>query len=314
MGLCCNEYAIASGRIIYWHSRWVISGAYICPRDDNHICSKNGCNDRRVLGNDGFYDTYADRVFPFNSDPHYFEHLNMENSSYIAINRQSGLINELDVLAQNIANISSHGYKREGLVFSEYVVGTGQSSDSLSMAHAAGRIIDSTQGALEQTNGAFDFAIEGDGFFLVSSQDGNQLTRAGSFTPSTGGVLVAPDGAELLDAGGGTVVLPIGVNEISLGADGTLSANGEPIAQIGLWAPADPEDMTRAAGVRFNPQGEVVPVVGGRILQGFLETSNVNPVSELSRMISVQRAYELGASFLDKEDERVRATIRVLGQ
>ncbi|MDJ0637840.1 MAG: flagellar hook-basal body complex protein [Paracoccaceae bacterium] len=238
----------------------------------------------------------------------------MDNIGYVTLSRQAGLLKELDTVAQNIANASTDGYRREGVVFSEFVVATGRDEESLSIGHANARRSDLTQGALRQTNGTFDFAIEGRGFFLVNTPDGDRLTRAGSFTPSPEGILVAPDGATLLDAGGAPVFAPAGVAEISLGADGTLSADGQPVAQIGLWEPADPVTLSRAEGVRFDPGDAPVPVENGRILQGFLERSNVDPVTELSRMIEVQRAYELGSTFLDREDERVRTTIRVMGQ
>ncbi len=238
----------------------------------------------------------------------------MDNIGYVTLSRQAGLLKELDTVAQNIANASTDGYRREGVVFSEFVVATGRDEESLSIGHANARRSDLTQGALRQTNGTFDFAIEGPGFFLVNTPDGDRLTRAGSFTPSPEGILVAPDGATLLDAGGAPVFAPAGVAEISLGADGTLSADGQPVAQIGLWEPADPITLSRAEGVRFDPGEAPVPVENGRILQGFLERSNVDPVTELSRMIEVQRAYELGSTFLDREDERVRTTIRIMGQ
>ncbi len=238
----------------------------------------------------------------------------MDSSGYVALNRQAGLLREMETVATNIANASTNGYRREGVVFSEFVVKTGRDTDSLSIGNANGRRVDLTQGALQQTNGTFDFAIEGDGFFLVATPDGDRLTRAGAFTPSPEGALVTPDGAALLDAGGAPVLVPAGVARIALGADGTLSADGAPIAQIGLWVPEDPLSMTRAPGARFDPGGQPVPVENARILQGFLERSNVDPVTELTRMIEVQRAYELGSAFLEREDERVRSTVRVIGQ
>ena len=237
----------------------------------------------------------------------------MDSTGFVTLNRQAGLLKELETVAQNIANMATNGYRREGVIFSEFVV-AGDRDASLSMAHANGRVSDMEQGALFQTNGTFDFAIEGPGFFLVATPEGERLTRAGSFVPSPEGVLLAPDGATLLDAGGAPVFVPPDSARISLGADGTLSADGNPLAQIGLWAPADPLAMTRAEGVRFDPGGAPVPQEDSRILQGFVERSNVDPVTELARMIEVQRAYELGRTFLDREDERVRSAIRTIGQ
>ena len=237
----------------------------------------------------------------------------MDSTGFVTLNRQAGLLKELETVDQNIANMATNGYRREGVIFSEFVV-AGDRDASLSMAHANARVSDMAQGALFQTNGTFDFAIEGPGFFLVATPDGDRLTRAGSFVPSAEGLLVAPDGATLLDAGGAPVFVPPDASNVSLGADGTLSANGAPLSQIGLWQPADPLAMTRAEGVRFDPGEAPVPTEEARILQGFVERSNVDPVSELSRMIEVQRAYELGRTFLDREDERVRSAIRTIGQ
>lgn len=238
----------------------------------------------------------------------------MDNMGYVALSRQAGLLKEMETVAQNIANVSTGGYRREGVIFSEFISSTGRYSPSLSLGDANVRTTDLTQGGLTQTNGTFDFAIEGEGFFLVGTPEGDRLTRAGSFTPSPEGILVAPDGATLLDAGGAPVFAPAGVADIAVGADGTLSADGAPLAQIGLWTAQDPNQMTRVDGVRFDPGDGVVPVENSRILQGFVEQSNVDPVTELARMIEVQRAYELGASFLDREDERVRGAIRIIGQ
>lgn len=238
----------------------------------------------------------------------------MDNAGYTTLNRQSGLLREMRTVAQNIANISTTGYRREGVVFSEFVVDTGSDSASLSMANVAARRTDFSQGHLNLTGGAFDFAIEGPGYFMVATPEGDRLTRAGSFTPSPEGTLVAPDGAMLLDAGGAPIFVPPDASEIGLGADGTLTIDGNPVAQIGLWQPVDPPAMGRAEGVRFDPGAPPLPAPEARVLQGFLETSNVDAVTELARMIEVQRAYELGQTFLDREDERVRATIRTVGQ
>lgn len=238
----------------------------------------------------------------------------MDNAGYIALNRQAGLLKELETVAQNIANVSTNGYRREGVVFSEYIFDAGSDEPSLSVANASGRQTDLSQGALQQTNGTFDFAIEGSGFFLVNTPDGDRLTRAGAFTPSPEGILVAPDGATLLDAGGAPIFVPAGVADIAMGADGTISADGAPLAQLGLWQPGDATQMTRAEGVRFTTGGQPIPAENGRILQGYREQSNVSAVTELAHMIEVQRAYELGSTFLDREDERVRAAIRTMGQ
>lgn len=237
----------------------------------------------------------------------------MENAAYVTLNRQSGLLRAMDSIAQNVANLGTAGYRAERVVFAEHVAAL-EDADSLSMAHATARATSLAQGALTMTGGTFDLAVEGPGFFLLATPEGDRLTRAGAFVPSPEGFLAAPDGAALLDAGGAPIFVPPDARSVSVAADGTLSADGRPLAQIGLWTAENAAGLERRAGVRFDPGGPPVPLSEGRIVQGFLESSNVDPVAEIARMVEVQRAYELGQAFLDREDERVRSVIRTVGQ
>ncbi len=237
----------------------------------------------------------------------------MDASGYVTLSRQSGLMREMQVVAQNIANASTTGFRREGVVFSEHVKRTGN-TPSLSMAHGNTRHIDLTEGGLSQTGATFDFAIQGDGFFLIDTLSGQQLTRAGSFTPGAEGELMTPDGHRLLDEGGAPIFVPPDARQVRLARDGTLSADGVPVTRLGLWRPTDPLKLSHQAGTLFAAPGGVEPVEDGVMLQGFVEESNVNAVTEVARMIQVQRAYEMGQGLLDREDERVRAVIRTLGR
>lgn len=237
----------------------------------------------------------------------------MDVPGYTALTRQSGLMREMQAIANNIANASTSGFRREGVIFSEYVNRL-DGAPSLSMARASARNIDLTQGELSDTGGSFDFAIEGEGFFLVETPRGNRLTRMGSFTPSAEGELVNPDGYRLLDQGGAPVFVPPDAGKVSMARDGTLSANGEPLARVGLWQPQDPTGLIHEGGTLFAARGGEDPMEGGVVLQGKIEGSNVNPLAEISRMIEVQRAYELGQSFMEREDNRMRTVIQTLGR
>jgi len=237
----------------------------------------------------------------------------MDNAGYTTLTRQSGLLREMQSVANNIANLSTTGYRAEGVVFAEYVVPTDGPGGSLSMASAEVRKTDTQQGQLTQTGGTFDFAIEGPGFFQVETPQGMRLTRAGAFTPNEAGELANPDGYRLLDVGGAPIFVPPDAGSLHVAADGTLSAGGRPLTQIGLFQPADPISMTRDAGTLFATDAGIDPVEDGTILQGFLEDSNVDAVSQVARMIEVQHAYELGQSFLEREDKRIRNVVRTLG-
>lgn len=235
----------------------------------------------------------------------------MSSTGYITLSRQTGLMNEMRVVANNIANASTSGFRQEGVVFSEYIQSI-ERGTSLSMSRGQVRQTSFDQGTLTQTNGEFDFAIEGEGFFMIQTPAGDRLTRAGSFSPNAAGDLVTNDGHPVLDAGGAPVFVPPGEGRISVASDGTLSVGGQPIGQIGVFVPVDPLGLKRENGVRFATEGGTDPVENARIVQGFVENSNVDPILQIARMIEVQRAYEMGQSFLETEDQRIREAVKKL--
>lgn len=239
----------------------------------------------------------------------------MDNAGYTTLTRQSALWHELRAVANNVANASTTGYRREGIVFSEYVVSLDDGAPSLSMARPAVRATSDLQGELKPTGGALDFAIEGPGFFQIETADSTALTRNGAFTSSATNELVTMDGLRVLDADGAPIFIPPD-GDIALSSDGTMSVDGQPLAQIGLFRPTRPEDVTRISGTLFEVVDGAVPEPLDEpvIMQGFLETSNVDPIAEMARLIEVHRAYESGQEFLKSEDERKRSVVATIGQ
>lgn len=234
----------------------------------------------------------------------------MADGIYTTLGRQAGLLREMDVIAQNIANANTTGYRAEGLIFAEHVVGT-QGGPSISFAYATGRETRFAQGGMEQTGGTFDLAIQGDGYFLVDVAGTPHLTRAGAFIAGPDGGLQTPEGYPVLDEGGAPLFVPPGAAAIRIAPDGTVSADGEPVARVAVVAPDDPRAMTRAAGTMFAAEA-YAPVETPAIAQGFLEASNVDPVIEIARMVTVQNAYKMGQGFMDREDERMRSMLRLM--
>ncbi|WP_316014085.1 flagellar hook-basal body complex protein [Roseobacter sp. HKCCA0434] len=237
----------------------------------------------------------------------------MELTSHIALSRQTSLEREMRTIAQNLANMSTTGYRREGMIFSESVQAL-ESGGSVSMTALNARYSSELAGGMTRTGGTFDIAIEGDGFFQTIGDAGARLTRAGAFVMDAQGALVTTLGERLVDAAGAPVVLPPGASDITIAGDGTMTADGEPVAQIGLWTTAPGASLEREDGVRFRSDQPFVPVEEGEMRQGFLEDSNVRPVEEMTRMIEVQRVYEFAQTLQDREDERTLNTIRTLGQ
>lgn len=235
------------------------------------------------------------------------------STSAVTLSRQVGLMAEMRTIANNIANQSTSGFRREGVIFSEFVSAGENGARSLSMTAARARQVDLTQGPMTQTNGTLDLAIQGEGFFMVEGQDGDRLTRAGSFSTDANGDLVTPGGLRVLDAGGAPIFIPPDAQTITVAKDGTLAADGRPLNQIGLFRPIDPNGLERVGDTQFRAEGGTEAIVDGvTILQGFVEGANVDPVLEIARMIEVQRAYELGQGFLDRESDRRKAVIDTL--
>lgn len=236
----------------------------------------------------------------------------MDSAGYVTLTRMSGLGREMQSIANNIANASTVGFRGEGLLFSEFV--RVQDGEGLSMANANIGLTNGIQGELQQTGGTFDFAIEGDGFFQLETPQGAALSRAGAFTPNALGELVNADGHRVLDAGGAAIFIPPDAKVIHAAPDGTLSADGQPIAQLGVFLPDDLTSLERRDGVTFTTDAAILAVEDSVIVQGFLEGSNVDAVSQIARMIEVQHAYTMGQSFAENEDERIKSVIATLGR
>jgi flagellar basal-body rod protein FlgF len=126
--------------------------------------------------------------------------------------------------------------------------------------------------------------------------------------------MVTADGFQLLDLGGAPIFVPPDARDFAIGRDGTVQANGLPLAQVGLVVPVDPNALQRRGAGLFDSPAGVQPVEQPVMLQGFTEASNVNPIAEISRMIEVQHAYEQGQKFMDSEHERIRGVISTLGR
>lgn len=238
----------------------------------------------------------------------------MDNAGYVTITRQTGLRREMELIANNLANMSTNGYRRESTIFAEMIKKVPVVGASLSMTEA--HVPDSrfNQGALSRTGGAYDLAIEGGGFFQVETPNGLRLTRDGGFLRNAAGELVTPEGHRVLDAGGAPIFLPPTAKAIAVATDGTVSADGVPVAAVGVFLPADPKMMRRESGVLFSYDGALEQDFQSVVHQGFVEQSNVQPILELSRMVEVQRAYEAAQALQDREDERIRSAIRTIGQ
>lgn len=242
----------------------------------------------------------------------------MDNANYIALSRQSGLMKELSSIANNMANANTVGFKREGAVFSEFIsaAATGNPLEprhSLSMGRLAAHASDLAAGGMRQTGGSLDVAIDGEGFFLVDVNGQTEMTRAGNFMTDAEGRLITTDGHSVLNEAEGEIQIPIEADNIAIGSDGVVSANGVELGRLGVVI-APIETLVRRGGNNWTTTAQFEPVINPSVMQGFLEDSNVQPVTEIARMIEVQRHYEAGQKILDMEDSRIRQVVSTIRQ
>lgn len=235
----------------------------------------------------------------------------MSDAITVSVERQSGLLRELTVIANNIANASTDGYKRDAAIFAEYI-STRPQDASISMGALRAHYTDLAQGNLKRTGATFDLAIDGDGWFAVARRGEVLLTRAGSFHPNELGELVTPEGYPVLDDSGKPIAIPEGSRNIVIATDGTVTADDIAIAQVGVLT-TDPEALARKGDNLWSTTGAVRFAEFPVIRQGFVETSNVSAVAEMARLIEAQRLYEAGSSLQSDEHERISAMIEALG-
>lgn len=244
----------------------------------------------------------------------------MDSAAYMTVSRQSSLLREMSSIANNIANVNTTGYKKSGFLFKEVVDrlaaadGEGSVDNDLSEGSVSTQFYSNEQGFLDQTGGVLDLAIDGEGYFLVEGLNGERLTRAGVFMLNNQRMIVNAEGMPLLNAEGEPFEIPIDVTDISISPDGTISTDGNPIGQI-VVVDTPPGMIAREGSNLWLPLDGFDPVEGEvRILQGYLEASNVQPILEIARLIEVQRNYEMNQKILDQEDQRVSDVARTMRQ
>ncbi len=241
----------------------------------------------------------------------------MQNALLIGLSRQVALSRELDVVANNIANMNTTGFKADGSLFEEYLNSAARAADTrVSFVQDRATWIDMSAGALERTGNALDVAINGDGFFAVQTQRGVRYTRNGSFQINPSGQLVTAQGDPVLGDGGPITFQPTD-RQISISPDGTISVregNSKADSQRGklrLVSFANPRQLQKDGNGTFNYAGNDAPVEAktATIAQGALEKSNVRAVVEMSRMIEITRSYTQIAAMLQQQSDLGQSSI-----
>jgi flagellar basal-body rod protein FlgF len=241
----------------------------------------------------------------------------MENAQLISLSRQIALQHQMDVVANNIANINTTGFKAESILFEEYVMPVARDKDfapvdqPLSFTQDWATIHDLGPGAIVQTGNPLDVALEGEGFLAVQTPEGERWTRSGALQINAEGVLVNFDGHPVM-GDGGEIRFDSTETSVMIDSNGAISTNAGAKGRLRVVEFVNPQALAREGDNLFSG-GEPLAALGTRVVQGAIEKSNVSGVAEMTEMIRVQRAYESIASMLQRQDDIRRNAIQKLG-
>jgi len=243
----------------------------------------------------------------------------MDNALYVGLSRQMVLRRQLDIVANNIANADTSGFKVEELmqkVNPAEPAYTLQGPRPVKFVGEDGVIRDFGQGALRRTDAPFDLAIEGKGFFQVQSPNGPLYTRDGAFRVDDNGTLVAQNGYPVMDDGGGSVTLDPTLGQVSISQDGTITQGTTRVGKLGVvnFQTLAALQKTGDNFYRNTSNQQPAPAEGSKIRQGMLEGSNVNSILEISKMIEISRAYEQMAKIMDSNTELSKSAVQRMGK
>lgn len=212
----------------------------------------------------------------------------MDNGVYVALSRQTGLFRQMNVIANNIANVNTTGYQAERVMFDDYLVDDGNRED-VAYAQDVSSYRSQAQGPINSTGNPLDVAINGKGFFVVETAQGERFTRAGNFSLDAEGTLITPEGFPVLDDGGQQITFGAGDRDIRIGENGVLVVDGQGRGALGLVEFANPQEMTQIGYTMYETDQDPLPPEETRLVHGAVEASNVSAVKEMVDMTIVGR-------------------------
>ncbi len=238
----------------------------------------------------------------------------MQSSLYVALSAQVALQNRLDTIAQNVANGSSAGYRASEMKFNAVL--SKMSDPQVSFVSSGTGVIKRGSGQFVKTGNPLDVAVKGDGWLSVAGPSGQAYTRDGRMRMNEAGDLVSMTGARILDAGGGAIQLDPTAGQPDIAADGTITQKGSRAGVLGVFTIPSDAQLTRVEGNAFTSSVPGTPIVDSAangVVQGFVEQSNVNVMTEMTRLIYVQRAFDGVSATLQAAESSLKTAIQTLG-
>jgi flagellar basal-body rod protein FlgF len=237
----------------------------------------------------------------------------MQAAVYVAMSRQEALERAMEVVSNNLANASTSGFKGRQMLFQDYLQ-PGPNGQQIAYVREAGTTRDLRQGDLKMTGNTLDMALEGGGYYSVSTGAGPRYTRNGSFQTTPSGQLVTAQGDQVIDNSGNPIALPTTQGPVLIGQDGTISKNGIRVAKLGVVSFDTPQTLVEEQQGLYTTDATPNPDTTTTVHQGAIEMSNIQSVVEITRMMGIQGAYGDTIQVMNSEDTRMKNAIDKLSR
>ncbi len=235
----------------------------------------------------------------------------MQNASLVALSQQMVLRRQMDLIANNIANVNTDGYKAERMLFDTYLQPIGASGKAAFVQDVA-VAYDTREGQISITGNPLDIAIKGEGFLPIDTTDGVRYARGGHFQLDQDGVLVTSSGHPLLGDDGFPIIASPGDTEITISSDGIVSSEGIEIGRLEAVTFDNLYALRKVAGGLFRTDQSPIPTGDAKFEQGAIERSNVEPIVEMTRMIALLRNYQGTQRLIQDQSQLRQRAISVL--
>lgn len=238
----------------------------------------------------------------------------MSSSLYVALSGQVAMERRLTTVANNVANLSTAGYRGEEVKFETLLSRSG--TRDVAFATQGDTYISRREGALTVTGNPLDIAIQGDAWFGVQTPQGTVYSRDGRMQMTELGDLVTVDGYAVLDAGGAPMRVDPEAGPVQIGADGSISQGDIEVGAVGLYTLPETARLVRYGNtgvMSTEPAAAVEDMSRIQIHQGFVEGANVNPVVEITKLIMITRAFDSAAAAIEESEQTMDKAIQTLG-
>jgi flagellar basal-body rod protein FlgF len=238
----------------------------------------------------------------------------MQSSLYVALSSQVSLQRRLETIANNVANASTPGFRREEIKFEQMLSNSG--SEPVAFASTGDSFIKRDPGQTTKTGNPLDVAVQGEAWLAIQTPSGTVYTRDGRMQMTADGQLQSIAGYPMLDAGGSPIQINPAGGPLQISSDGMITQNGNQIGAIGLFSIDKDAKLSRFENSGVIPDKPANPVLDfnrNGVMQGFVEGSNVNPMWEMSQLIQASRSYDAVSNSVSKSEDSLTEAIKALG-